>query len=455
MFAACDLEDAVCDHDWIISTTATCAQDGVVTYTCTKCGATKTKKEKATGLHTWEVTNTKNETCGEDGEIDYTCNVCGATKTEVIPATGDHSWDEGEVTTAATCAAEGVMTYTCSVCGETKEEVIPVTGDHSWYEVSTTATCTTDGEATYTCSVCGETKTEEAHATGHSWSAGTDNDDGTITYTCSDCSATKTGYLSVSASYADTGNDTAYISTIVFFADYTYEVTTYADSVKDGSAKDSGTWTVYNNALTLTSSDNAIGGTESTGEGDDAVTADIKSVTASVSSAGGTDYIITLKLADGSLDFTYSYSADDLSNVPQTKVLVEKTSETDTSFTTVDLVLWSDYSFTVYDGMASGRWSVDEDGALTLTLSDDSEGIMITNQDSTAGTVTFGLLDGGYVTEFVTFTLLSSELASLSASSVADVIVECLAASTTVLSYPIHLTFYYGGTVEVVASSLS
>ncbi|MBP3413562.1 MAG: S-layer homology domain-containing protein, partial [Oscillospiraceae bacterium] len=57
--------------------------------------------------HAWnegEVTTAA--TCAEDGVMTYTCTLCGATKTEVIPATGAHNFVDG----------------ICSVCGE-KEEV--------------------------------------------------------------------------------------------------------------------------------------------------------------------------------------------------------------------------------------------------------------------------------------------------------------------------------------------
>ncbi|MCD7881157.1 MAG: hypothetical protein LUG47_05755, partial [Clostridiales bacterium] len=62
-------------------------------------------------------------TCTEEGVMTYTCTVCGETKTEAIPAIG-HTWDEGVVTTEPTTEAEGTMTYTCSVCGETYTESI-------------------------------------------------------------------------------------------------------------------------------------------------------------------------------------------------------------------------------------------------------------------------------------------------------------------------------------------
>ena len=121
--------------------------------------------------HTWdsgEVTTPAG--CESDGVMTYTCTTCEATKTETILATG-HSWDDGEITTPATCLEPGVKTYTCTVCETTKTESIDATG-HSYSEEWTTnetyhwheATCEHSdevadyGEHTYengVCTVCG------------------------------------------------------------------------------------------------------------------------------------------------------------------------------------------------------------------------------------------------------------------------------------------------------------
>ena len=57
---------------------------------------------------------TTEPTCTEDGVRTYTCAACGATRTEAIPATG-HVADEGKVTKEPTCTEDGVRTYTCTV----------------------------------------------------------------------------------------------------------------------------------------------------------------------------------------------------------------------------------------------------------------------------------------------------------------------------------------------------
>ena len=96
----------------------------------------------ATHSHVWDdgVTTTP-ATCDVDGVMTYTCSVCGETKTETIPAAG-HKWDAGTVTKAATCTEAGVMTYTCTVCGINGTTEIPALGHH--YEGGICKTC---GEA--------------------------------------------------------------------------------------------------------------------------------------------------------------------------------------------------------------------------------------------------------------------------------------------------------------------
>ena len=64
--------------------------------------------------HTWDdgVVTTP-ATCAKEGVKTYTCKTCGETKTEVIPKTDDHKFGEWTVTKRATCEAEGEQTRTC------------------------------------------------------------------------------------------------------------------------------------------------------------------------------------------------------------------------------------------------------------------------------------------------------------------------------------------------------
>lgn len=82
----------VCEHEWdegVITTAATCEAEGVKTFTCTKCGETKTEVIPATG-HAWgEWTVTQEPTCDEPG---VETRICANDETHVetreIPAKG-------------------------------------------------------------------------------------------------------------------------------------------------------------------------------------------------------------------------------------------------------------------------------------------------------------------------------------------------------------------------------
>ena len=122
--------------------------------------------------HTYKSSITKYSTCAEPGVMTYTCE-CGDTYTEEIPKNDNHKY-ETEITKEPTCIETGVETYTCSVCGDTYTVDIP-TIDHSYKSEKTLKeSCTTEGILTYTCEMCGDSYTETIPAGGH------DSDNGTI-----------------------------------------------------------------------------------------------------------------------------------------------------------------------------------------------------------------------------------------------------------------------------------
>ena len=204
-------------HIWdegVITKAATCIEEGVKTYTCTICEATKTEDIAISAIahQNIELENVKTATCTEEGYTgDTYCKDC---KTKL--STGDaiekksHTWDEGVVTKAASCTEKGVKTYSCTDCKTTKTEDIPATGHqhtelrgvkaatcseagytgdtyckdcdtklstgediakkaHTWDEgvVTKAASCTEKGVKTYSCTGCKTTKTDEITATGH------------------------------------------------------------------------------------------------------------------------------------------------------------------------------------------------------------------------------------------------------------------------------------------------
>lgn len=181
---------------------ATCTKAGYTgdTY-CKDCGEKISSGEVIAKLaHTWDEGNiTKEADCKETGVMTYTCHKCGATKTEDIPRT-EHTWDEGEVTTAPTCTKPGVRTYTCSVCKATRTEAIKATGHlHTEIRNKKDASCAENGYTgdTY-CKDCGELlkKGETVDALGHQWKETkrvepSYTKDGQIIYTCNRCGAQK------------------------------------------------------------------------------------------------------------------------------------------------------------------------------------------------------------------------------------------------------------------------
>ena len=183
----------VTTHAWNagkITTAPQCEKEGVKTYTCTKCGATKTEAVEATGHQHTEIRNAKEAACETAGYTgDTYCTDCdkklkdgkeieatGHQNTEVRNAkeatcketgyTGDtyclkcekkistgteiakksHTWNAGKVTTAPQCEKEGVKTYICTKCGATKTEAVEATGhQHTEIRNAKEAECETTG----------------------------------------------------------------------------------------------------------------------------------------------------------------------------------------------------------------------------------------------------------------------------------------------------------------------
>ena len=216
-------------HDYAskITTKASCTEDGVLTYICTRCDESYTEKIPATGhkyndvvteascdkggytLHTcancgdsykdnftaptghkYTKTTVKQASCKTDGVDVYTCDTCGDSYSEVIKAKG-HVY-ASEVTKKANCTDDGVITYTCANCGDKYTEVIKAKGHNYSAEVTKKATCDTDGVKTFTCADCGDVYTEKLEALGHTYGISevvkpTCDNDGYTKFTCSVC----------------------------------------------------------------------------------------------------------------------------------------------------------------------------------------------------------------------------------------------------------------------------
>ena len=163
-------------HSWdkgVITTSPTCSDAGVKTYTCTVCSETKIEVLNATG-HTPVDVAEQPATCTEAGHTaGVKCSVCGATISgiEEIPATGHTEVIDEAV--AATCTTPGKTEGKhCSVCNEVlvAQEEIPAKGHTEAIDEAVAATCTTPGKTEGKhCSVCNEVLVpqEEIPAKGH------------------------------------------------------------------------------------------------------------------------------------------------------------------------------------------------------------------------------------------------------------------------------------------------
>ena len=150
-------------HSWNegeITTSPTCENAGVKTYTCTVCNATKTEAIDATGHTPIEVAE-QPATCTEAGHTAGTkCSVCEAILSgmEEIPATG-HT-EVIDAAKAPTCTETGLTEGKhCSVCNEVlvAQKVIPAKGHTEVIDPAVEPTCTEPGKTEGKhCSVCNE-----------------------------------------------------------------------------------------------------------------------------------------------------------------------------------------------------------------------------------------------------------------------------------------------------------
>ncbi len=190
--------------------------DGLMTYTCTVCGAAQTQVIPATADHVYDrqvISDqylASNATCSSPATYYKSC-VCGEKGTEVFtygqtaPHTysdqwsrnetdhwrqavcehtgeatdlGPHKWDDGVITKDAGHSVDGEKVYTCTVCGYQKTERIPGQPHEYNQEVVdqkylvSAATCTS-GAVYYKSCVCGLAGTETftyGHSAGHTFS---------------------------------------------------------------------------------------------------------------------------------------------------------------------------------------------------------------------------------------------------------------------------------------------
>ena len=122
---------------YVYNNDATEAADGTETAACTICGAKDTRTAAGTKIahvHNYTAVVTKAATCAEEGVKTYTCS-CGSSYTEAVPVIA-HSFGEYVYNDDATTEKDGTKTATCSVCGATDTVTAEGTKKSlpSWYD---------------------------------------------------------------------------------------------------------------------------------------------------------------------------------------------------------------------------------------------------------------------------------------------------------------------------------
>lgn len=116
---------------------ATELADGTETAACTICGAKDTRTAAGTKIahvHNYTAAVTKAATCAEEGVKTYTCS-CGSSYTEAVPVIA-HSFGDYIYNDDATTEKDGTKTATCSICGVTDTVTAEGTKKSlpSWYD---------------------------------------------------------------------------------------------------------------------------------------------------------------------------------------------------------------------------------------------------------------------------------------------------------------------------------
>ena len=168
-------------HVWKVTKAATCTQDGVESFVCSRCGGdvTDTRAIPATG-HDYQWVVTTPATCTEAGVMSYKCTKCNdVVGTKAIDALG-HDFDEEAIAALKPCQTK---TFTCRRDGCNATYTKEATAEHTpgEWEVIKEPTCTENGIRVKYCTVCGEeverdTTSDAVKALGHDWGEWVDDD---------------------------------------------------------------------------------------------------------------------------------------------------------------------------------------------------------------------------------------------------------------------------------------
>lgn len=146
-----------------VTQTATCGSEGILTYTCTSCGKTRTE-DIAKTAHGSTVTvlafGQQEPDCFWGAKYDVKCGICGEFLDTTYREALGHAGNEGVVTCQPDCTGGGSIKYTCVRCGFEWSEVYSQVQPHTWVEGIKKETDWVNGgtkEVPYLyCSVCGK-----------------------------------------------------------------------------------------------------------------------------------------------------------------------------------------------------------------------------------------------------------------------------------------------------------
>ena len=157
----------------IISDSATCTEDGWLTFKCARCGAID-KEESPAKDHDWFLVEDAGEPadCIHGGYQSWRCHRCQAEKKVEIPATGEHQFGEPYMI-EPTCKTAGREARVCEVCFyEDVLKFLPINPDNhdwqiNWENLEKVPTCTEAGMGEEICSICKQTRFGTIDPLGH------------------------------------------------------------------------------------------------------------------------------------------------------------------------------------------------------------------------------------------------------------------------------------------------
>ena len=173
-----------------------CTETGLTEGThCSVCGEAIKAQEVIPALGHNKIEDIKfDATCTEDGVLYWHCSRCSELGEDAIHALGH---DYKTVVTPLTCTQDGFTTHTCSRCGDKYVTDFTKAPGHSYSAVVTPPTCTQGGFTTHTCTKCGDVYVDsKIGALGHDFNVTvkrepTTSQQGGMTAECKKCDLKK------------------------------------------------------------------------------------------------------------------------------------------------------------------------------------------------------------------------------------------------------------------------